>query len=71
MLHHALIWHEIRVYLEEEFQRSVHSLAGKPLVLHHRRPLKGGGYRREYNEKRNTQTSDYVTGTKAFGQIEQ
>jgi len=38
---HPLEWPQLRVFLEDELQKSAETLVGKPLVLDHWRPLKG------------------------------
>jgi len=38
---HPEEWPSVRVYLEEELQKSAHTLAGKPLLIDHTRPLHG------------------------------
>jgi len=38
---HSLEWPQLRVYLEEELEKSAETLVGKPLFLDHWRPLKG------------------------------
>lgn len=43
-------WPSVRVYLEEELQKSAHTLAGKPLLIDHTRPLRGEVLGAEYDD---------------------
>jgi len=43
-------WPSVRVYLEEELQKSAHTLAAKPLLIDHARPLSGEVLGAEYDE---------------------
>jgi len=45
---HPEEWPSVRVYLEEELQKSAHTLAGKPLLIDHTRPLRGKVLSAEY-----------------------
>jgi len=47
---HPEEWPEVREYLEEELQRSAHTLVGKTLVLDHHRPLQGEVLAAEYKD---------------------
>jgi len=47
---HPEEWPEVREYLEEELQRSAHTLVGKALVLDHHRPLHGEVLNAEYHD---------------------
>jgi hypothetical protein len=45
---HPQEWPQIREYLEEELQKSAHTLAGTPLILDHNKPLRGKVLGAEY-----------------------
>ena len=45
---HPEEWPEVREYLEEELEKSAHSLRGKPLILDHYKPLRGKVLGAEY-----------------------
>jgi len=47
---HPEEWPSIRVYLEEELQKSAHTLAGKPLLIDHMHPLSGEVLTAEYED---------------------
>lgn len=47
---HPEEWPEIREYLEEELQKSAHSLAEKPLILDHYKPIRGKVLGAEYED---------------------
>jgi hypothetical protein len=45
---HPQEWPQVREYLEEELQKSAHTLAGTPLILDHQKPLQGKVLGAEY-----------------------
>ena len=47
---HPEEWPEVRLYLEDELQKSAASLAGKPLILDHYQPLRGEVLGAEYED---------------------
>jgi len=47
---HPEEWPELREYLEEELQKAVHSLKGKPLILDHYKPVHGEVLDAEYED---------------------
>jgi hypothetical protein len=47
---HPQEWPEVREYLEEELQKSAHTLAGTPLILDHSKPLQGKVLGAEYED---------------------
>jgi len=47
---HPEEWPEVREYLEEELQKSAHSLEGRPLILDHYKPIRGKVLGAEYED---------------------
>jgi len=47
---HPEDWPEVREYLEEELQKSAHSLEGRPLILDHYKPIRGKVLGAEYED---------------------
>ena len=47
---HPEEWPEVREYLEEELEKSAHSLKGKPLILDHYKPIRGKVLGAEYED---------------------
>ena len=47
---HPQEWPKVREYLEEELQKSAHTLAGTPLILDHYKPIQGKVLGAEYED---------------------